>query len=130
VTERLTLDRFRELADAYGGVIARWPEQYREDSMPMALEPEAAAILANASALDETLDAWRVPAPAAVLHNLVLTDAPAPRQRLATRARLWWSGIGFATALAGAVAGTAAVAMVTPGDVSPDSGTSFGDVAE
>jgi hypothetical protein len=85
-------------------------------------------VLADAAALDETLDAWRVPAPAAALNARILAGAPAARRSLAVRARLWWSGLGFAAALAGAVAGTAAVAMVAPLDTTPPGATSFGDI--
>jgi len=48
---------------------------------------------------------------------------------LAARAKLWWSGVGIAAALAGAAAGTAAVATAAPVDATPESSTSFGDIA-
>ena len=129
MTDPLSLMRFRDLADAYGGVVARWPENYRYAAMRMAAMPEAMDILANASALDDTLDAWRVPSPGAALRDRALSGAPAPRRAFGTRVRLWWSGIGMAAALTGAVAGAAAVAVVAPIEASPDSGTSFGDVS-
>lgn len=130
MTEPLTLERFRELADAYGGVVARWPEQHRQAAMRLASQPAAVDILEQASAFDEVLDAWRVPAPSDSLRRHLVAVAPAPRGRFATRARLWWSGVGIAAALAGATAGTAAVAIVSPIDASSDSSTSFGDVGE
>lgn len=126
MTEPLSLERFRDLADAYGGVVARWPERHREAAMRMASAPEASAILEQASALDEMLDAWHVPAAPPALRDRLIGDAPG--KSLAARARLWWSGVGIAAALAGAAAGTAAVAMVMPVDASPESSTSFGDV--
>jgi hypothetical protein len=125
MTEPLSLSRFAELADAYGGVIARWPEPYRDVASALARDPAAGAILARASLLDEELDEWRVPAP-----STGLRDAVSPRtadHTIVRRARLWWSGIGIAAALAGATAGATAVAMLSPTDVS-DGMTSFGDI--
>ncbi|MGI4879730.1 MAG: hypothetical protein ACRYG4_19815 [Janthinobacterium lividum] len=127
MSEPLTLDRFEDLADAYGGAIAHWPEHVRDAALRMAAQPDAARILARASALDDALDAWTVPLPTDALHQIVNGDAPAPMRNRATRARLWWSGIGIAAALAGAATGTAAVAVVSQVDTSTSS-TSFGDV--
>ncbi len=128
MSEPLTLARFRELAEAYGGVVARWPDRYRGAAEAMASDPAARRILADASLLDEALDAWQVAAPSALLRQRVIDGAPAPTGRIVTRARLWWSGIGIAAALAGATAGTAAVAIASPVDVASDNATSFGDV--
>jgi hypothetical protein len=126
MTNALTPTRFAELAEAYGSVVARWPEAVREEATIMAQEPAMQAILAEANWLDEQLDAWRVAAPSAALRDKVL----ASRQvSLARRARLWWSGIGIATALAGAVAGTVGVAMAMPVDHAiSDDATAFGDL--
>ena len=128
MTEPMTLDRFRELADAYGGVVARWPRSERDAAMQLALQPAAIAILAEASALDDALDAWAVPAPNLALRDRVAGGAPRVAQGIAMRARLWWSGVGIGAALAGALAGLAAVAMVPTGDAAPDNATSFGVV--
>jgi hypothetical protein len=127
MTDPLTIQRFQDLADAYGGAVARWPECYRSAGSQLATTAEGAAILAKASALDAHLDTWRVPAPSSDLSARVVTRAPAAR-RVAGRVRWWWSGVGIAATLAGAVAGTAAVAMVVPVEV-VSSSTSFGDVA-
>ena len=126
--EPLTLARFQELADAYGGVVARWPEQHRKAAMAIASQPGTREILFGASSLDEALDVWGVAAPTPSLRDRVIGSAPAPTVKIGTRARLWWSGVGIAAALAGATAGTAAVAIVSPIDVASDSATSFGDV--
>ena len=128
MNDPMTLDRFQELADAYGGVIPRWPEQWREAASRMASQPAAAAILARATALDEQLDAWTLPTVPAPLRERVTAGAPAARRSLAGRARLWWSGVGIAAALAGAASGTVAVAVISPVDASAGSSTSFGDV--
>jgi len=127
--EPLTLARFEELADAYGGVISRWPEEHRDAAMGLAAHPAARDILETASALDGALDAWRVASPSHLLRDRVLVGAPLPKRRIITRGRLWWSGVGVAAALAGATAGTAAVAIAAPSDATSDSATSFGDVA-
>jgi hypothetical protein len=129
MTRPLTLDRFRELADAYGGVIARWPEAGRDAAMQMASLPAARGILLQASVLDAVLDEWRVSAPTAEQRSRAALGAPVPSKSLVVRARLWWCGIGIAAAACGAVAGAAAVAVVAPINVSSDSTTSFGDVA-
>lgn len=127
MNDPLTLERFQDFADAYGGVVARWPEPVRDAAMRMASRPAAIAILLGASALDAALDSWAVPATSGALRERMLADAPATRS-FAVRARLWWSGIGIAAGLAGAAAGTAAVAMVPPVDAAPGGSTSFGDV--
>ncbi|WP_419816357.1 hypothetical protein [Glacieibacterium sp.] len=127
MNEPLTIPRFEELADAYGGVIAHWPEDVRDAALRMAAQPDAARILAQASALDALLDTWAVPLPSDTLREAVIGGAPALKRKLAIRWRLWWSGVGVAAALAGAAAGTAAVAMVAPIDAATSS-TSFGDV--
>jgi hypothetical protein len=129
MTEPLTLARFQTLADAYGGVVARWPEEYRKAAAAMASDPDARDILDHALALDGALDAWRVAPPSRALREQVIAGAPVRAERFVMRARLWWSGVGVAAALAGATAGTAAVAIVAPVDAVSDSGTSFGDVA-
>lgn len=126
MTRPLTLDRFQALADAYGGVVARWPEPYREAAMQMASQPAAREILAQAFALDEVLDGWTVAPPSAALRERLV--AGAPTRRLGARGRLWWSAVGIAATLAGATVGTAAVAMAAPIDPPSDSSTSFGDV--
>lgn len=72
----MTLEQFEELAMAYGGTIARWPEHERAAAQQMLLASDAArAMLAEASALDATLDLWEAPAPSQALMARVLTDA-------------------------------------------------------
>ncbi|WP_242187146.1 hypothetical protein [Sphingomonas sp. CARO-RG-8B-R24-01] len=126
--EPLTLARFKELADTYGAVVARWPEQHREAAMAIASQPAGRTILEQASALDNALDTWRVSPPDETLRARVIVSAPVSARTPMTRARLWWSGVGIAAALAGATAGTAAVAITAPVEATSDSATSFGDV--
>jgi len=127
MTAPLDPPRFRELADAYGGVVARWPAQHREAAARFGETAEGAAVLARASALDTRLDTWRVPSASSELAVRISASAPSAISGLGMQLRWWWSGLGLAAALAGAVAGTAAVAVAAPVEVS--SSTSFGDVA-
>ena len=124
----MTLERFRDLADAYGAEIARWPAPERAAALHLAGQPAAIAILAQAAAIDAQLDAWTLPAPAMALRGRVVRAAPVRGPALALWARLWWSGLGFGAALAGALAGAAAVAMAPAIDASSDTGTTFGVV--
>lgn len=141
MTEALTIARFQELADAYGGVVARWPDRHRDAGMRLAATPAGAVILAEAVALDERLDLWRVEAPAPnlaariIANGAIRTGGSMTAGGLARR-RWWWSGAGFAAMLAGAVAGTAAVAMSVPFDIATmgagiavTGSTSFGEVS-
>lgn len=127
--EPMTPDRFRALADAYGGVVARWPEAERGAAMRTSREPFAAAALADALALDQALDGWRVHAPSRVLADRIAGRGVRQASGGITRLRLWWSGIGIAAALAGAAAGIATVALAAPGDGVSATMTSFGDVS-
>ena len=87
----MTRDRFLELAEAYGGAVARWPAAEREAAATlMAAEPEfVRQSLAAADRLDAVLGAW---APLSVPHGLreavicLLYTSPSPRDR--TRSRM------------------------------------------
>jgi len=129
VTEQLDLARFRALADAYGGSLARWPAAYRSAATRLAATSEGADVLAAAAMLDDRLDAWRDRPVTNGLSARIVAGAPMSAS-LASRARLWWSGIGVAAALAGAAAGTAAVLVTVPADQAVDGGTSFGELAD
>ena len=79
----MTRDGFEALAQAYGGDMARWPQDHWDEAALFAAQqPDlAAGVLAAAARLDEALDAWR---PLAVSHRLreaVVAAAPAPRAR-------------------------------------------------
>jgi hypothetical protein len=128
MTDRLTPARFAELADAYGGVIARWPEDVRADARALAEQPEMQALLAKADWLDAQLDDWRVAAPSTALRNRITASRWIPLSR---RARLWWSSLGIAAALAGAAAGAVTASAAVPFDHAlADDTTAFGDVAQ
>lgn len=113
----MTRDRFLELADAHGGVVARWPSAEREAAaILMVAEPDFARIvLAAADRLDATLDAW---SPLAVSHDLrraVIAAAPAPRARRGLRA--WLLGAGVGAGLAGACAAGLAFGVALSGNL-------------
>ena len=125
----MPIERFRALAEAYGGVIARWPEAERTSAASGASEPAYAAALAQAIALDAALDQWTVPGPSPALAAGIIAAAPPPPLRWGRKAKLWWSGMGLAAILAGAAAGSMAVAAVTPsGFVHSTDDTAFGAV--
>lgn len=128
MTNSLTLQRFRELADAYGGMVERWPECYRDGASELATRPEARAVLSDAVGVDEILDAWRVAPTRNVLRDRIVANAGVPSRTVLKKIRLWWSGVGIATALAGAAAGTTAVAITPHTEVASDSSSLFGDV--
>lgn len=128
MSDHLDMARFRTLSEAYGGAVARWPEEYRAAAHYLAKSMEGAVILEQASALDQRLDSWRAPTSSAELAASIAAGAPTSAIDMRNRLRWWWSGIGVAATLAGAAAGAAAVTIVVPIDVSAGS-TSFGDVA-
>jgi hypothetical protein len=54
----LTLARFRELADSYGGDLQRWPQEARGEAQALlSVSPEARASLEEARALDDVIAA-------------------------------------------------------------------------
>jgi hypothetical protein len=105
----MTPDRFRRLAEAYGGDFARWPARDRGPAAAFvaAHASQAAAVLSAERTLDVGLDAYAVPPPTPQLRERVLASARPPRPvrawRLAVAAGL---GLGLAgSAAAGVAAG-------------------------
>ncbi len=116
MTEPMSPERFVALAQAYGG-IDRWPPALRTAGWHLAAaDPACAQALAQAEALDRTLDAWTVAAPTPALRQRMVV---ARRRSWMVRARLWWSAIGVGTVLAGAVAGLGAAVVIGPEHVAP-----------
>lgn len=124
-SEPLTIERFRMLADAYGGVVARWPENVAGEALRLSGTEAGRAILAEGLALDEALDRWQVPAPGVALAGRIVAGAPRPA--VLQRAKLWWAGIRIAAALSGATAGIAATVAISTASHA-DSMTVFGDL--
>jgi anti-sigma factor RsiW len=112
---KMDLARFETLVAAYGATPNRWPAEERDAAEAFARsDARAAALLAEADAIDALLFAHRVPEPTRTLRAMVIESAPKKR-RLAGRARLWWTGLGLALAGAsGMLAGSAATAALEP----------------
>lgn len=102
--EPLSAARFQALAEAYGGDIARWPIDVREAAaLTLAETPAlAAGLLADESALDAALDAWRPSPTSHRLQQAILQAAPAPRR--APVFGDWLRGAGLGAGLAAACA--------------------------
>jgi hypothetical protein len=75
------LQRFADLAAAYGADLARWPAaECAGAAALMATQPQkTAAILAQARALDAALDLLIAPPPSDLLARRILRAAPKPR---------------------------------------------------
>jgi len=120
----MDLERFRTLAEAYGGRVARWPAGEQEDAFAlMARNGEACeAVLAEALALDDALGELRPTPASAMLRDRILAAAPVPgRGGLGGLAR-WLVGAGVGMGLATAcVAGMLVGAHLAPQE--PLSGT-------
>ena len=105
----LALERFTELADAYGGDLQRWPVEFRAAAERLlgagddAQSVQARAILRAAAELDEALGG---PSPEAALQAVrarilqtrpPMLQVPAPATRRPVRSSLWqtlWSELG------------------------------------
>jgi len=111
---KMDFARFETLVAAYGATPSRWPEEERDAAEALARsDARAAALLAEADAIDTLLFAHLVPEPTRTLRAMVIESAP--KRRLAGRLRLWWSGVALALAAAGGVlAGSAATAALEP----------------
>jgi hypothetical protein len=91
--------RFEELAQAYGGDIARWPAKVREEaSLLAAAEPEfTRAVLSAEDRLDATLDELpRAVAPATLFESIVASAPPLSRRN---PWRLWIAPAGLGAGL-------------------------------
>jgi hypothetical protein len=102
----MSVERFVDLADVYGGDVARWPEAERETarallaSQPARLE----VVLAQAARLDRLLDLAPAQAVDSALLGRLIAAAPQP----ISAARRWLAGVGAAVGLgAAALAGVA-----------------------
>lgn len=114
----MTIERFEDLAGAYGGEIARWPEGEREAARALlAAQPERlGAVLAQAADLDRLLDLAPAQRPNAALLGRLIAAAPQP----ANRARRWIAGLGAALGLSAAAFAGVMVGVSIGGDVQPE----------
>src|SRR5581483_6242033 len=94
--------RFHELAEAYGGDLARWPGAQRDAARAFAqARPELAdAALAAARGLDAALAADEVGAPTSQLTQAIV--AAGMEHRRPARAWRWAAGLGLGLGLAAA----------------------------
>jgi hypothetical protein len=73
----MTLTRFKQLCETYGGNAERWPAGEREAALAFASgSPEARAFLTQAAELDERLNALPALAPSATLRSAILAASP------------------------------------------------------
>ncbi len=111
----MTVERFADLAEIYGGDVARWPEAEREIARALlAAEPvRLERVLADAARLDRLLDlAPSQSADAALLGRLI---AAAPRP--ASTVQRWLAGASAALGLGvAALAGVAVGVMIGQAD--------------
>jgi hypothetical protein len=110
-------DRFRKLADAYGGDVRRWPLAVRGEASAFASSYPAHTdkLLRSARRLDEALDTFSVE-PSAALRQTAIDLAP--RGRSAARTWRWITTIGLGLGLAAsAAAGVAAGVTLAPAGV-------------
>ncbi len=103
----MTLERFEDLAETYGGEIARWPEGEREAARALLAEDSArlSLVLAGAAQLDRLLDLAPAQRPDAALLGRLIAAAPQP----AGAGRRWIAGLGAALGLS--AAGFAGIAV-------------------
>jgi hypothetical protein len=110
MSPEMSEERFEDLAQTYGGEIARWPEGEREAARALlAAQPQRlSAVLGAAAHLDRLLDlAPAQSVDAALLGRLIAAAPQAPNA-----ARRWIAGLGAAlglsaAAFAGVLAGVA-----------------------
>jgi|CXWL01.1.fsa_nt_gi anti-sigma-K factor RskA len=82
----ISLERLRELLDAYGAEPAHWPEHERSSAERLLASSETARQCLRAAVdLDRALDHWSVPAPPVALQARVL--------RQMTETRPGWRGV-------------------------------------
>ncbi len=111
----LTVERFADLAEIYGGDVARWPEAEREIARALlAAEPVGLeAVLADAARLDRLLDLAPAQSADAALLGRLIAAAPRP----ASTVQRWLAGAGAALGLGvAALAGVAVGVMIGQAD--------------
>lgn len=76
MSKDMTLEKFDELALAYGGSLDRWPDGLQHSARAFLTEtPAAQQLLAEAQTLDGALDALPAPQPSDALMTRILGDA-------------------------------------------------------
>lgn len=112
----MTLERFKELLDAFGADLRRWPEAERAAARALiAQAPEAQAALAAARRLDRLLDLYDPPADRAAEARLRVALAAVPSRVPRRSARLPWPQAAAlaATLLLGVATGIVASSLTS-----------------
>jgi len=130
----MSAERFAELADAYGGDIARWPQPVRAAAREYAKNSGADVTLERAADLDALLDTYVLKTAHEGLHGRIVAKL-ARRSRIRNWFRFGSAGVGLVgIGIAGALAGSIAIAVLAPSLTSETTvasdGTStiFGDI--
>ncbi len=114
-TERMTLERLRAVIEAYGTSAARWPATEREAVTALLAESAAArALVREAAALDELLDAVPAIAPTPAMRAAILAAAPRATPRVGNSWRALIGELG-GWRLAGAVLAASLVLGIVSG---------------
>lgn len=130
----MNAERFEALTAAYGGDIGRWPQAERAAAREFAKNPVAVEALARAADLDALLDTYVVKPNLADLEDRIRTKFV---RRLTIRNwfRFGSAGVGLVgVGIAGALAGSIAIAVLAPSltsdtsVVSDGTATMFGDI--
>lgn len=102
----MTKDEFQQLAETYGGEVARWPAGVREEAALFAAQDPAftGAALAREALLDAALDALPRPQASRDLFDRIVAEAPAARRPRGRAWRLWLAPAGVGAALASVAA--------------------------
>lgn len=89
----MTLDRMKELLEAYGANPRHWPIALRDEAEAfLRTSAQARALLEIEQTLDQTLDRWSAPAPNPWAAQRVVAAAHSlPQRRLSLAERFGWS---------------------------------------
>lgn len=111
----MDMDRFRVLADAYGGDLRRWPTEDRAGAEALRDgSAEARALLDDEAGFDHLLHGFEAVAVPAALREAVIASARAKPVRAKPAWRFWMSGAGlFGAGAAGALAGALWINIAT-----------------
>jgi hypothetical protein len=120
----VTRARFEELAEAYGGDIARWPTDVRDGAaVLMAAEPAfTQQVLIRADGLDALLDEVRFAPASRALTDRIVASAPKARARRA------WQGWFLPAGLTAGLAAACAAGLIVGAQAAPPTDTTDGTV--
>ncbi|MEQ8281618.1 MAG: hypothetical protein RIC04_02510 [Parvibaculum sp.] len=98
MTNEFSIERLKEIVDAWGASPSRWPEAERGAAEALlAASSEARGLVAEAQRLDALLDAAPVEAPSAALMERLMAARPRPAANAPSRTvaerRGWWRAL-------------------------------------